>query len=288
MEADQIGFALRGVVQPKTCKLAVAGVNVVQIDILHRRGEYHIAANLSSRKQEQGRVAHKVLDISQTELGLNGNVSGTQIVVCVQNVCKTNNGGYILLDSGELVQHLALRLCQSSLPSSGRSGQGAGLEEGVELIQNDVLKLGQESVIGLFNGNLRAVLVHVLNGNGLRILLDGQVSLCRLSNGCLAVRDNLARINSAALQRNICGVGHQRSARGLADRANNAQNISQRVPVVTETGNKIHLTGSNAGIDVGETVAGISHSFNFSSCHYKAPFNSAIQDFRQALSDVQP
>ena len=141
MEADEVGFALRGVVQTKSRKLAVARVDVVQVDILHRRGEDHIASNLSSGKQEQGRVAHKVLDISQTELGLNGNVSGAQIIISIQNVCETDNGGNILLDSGELVQHLALRLCQSSLPSCSRAGQGAGLEEGVELIQNNVLEL---------------------------------------------------------------------------------------------------------------------------------------------------
>src|SRR5699024_4932627 len=122
----QVGFALYGVVQAQPRELAVAGVGVVQIDVLRRGGDHGVArdgglAGHAGGQQEQGRIAHKVLDIVDTELGLHGDVRRAQVVVGVQDVGKAHNGGDVLRHARKLVQHFALRLGQGGLPGGGGS-----------------------------------------------------------------------------------------------------------------------------------------------------------------------
>ena len=272
METNQVSLALNGVVQAQAGKLAIAGIHIVQVNVFHGGSNNLIPGDLRRRQQEQGGIAHEIFDVVDAELGLYGDVCSTQIVIGIQNVGKTYHLGDILLDSGKLVQNLALSLGKRILPGGGGLGQAAGVQEGVELTHDNILELCQECVIGLFYGDFRAVLVHIFDGYGFRVLLNRQVRLCRLHDGGLAVGDNLAGVNRAALQVNTGGVRHQRRTGGLSDRASDAQNISQRLPVVIKPGNKVDLARGHAGIDIGQRITGLGQSFNFSCCHVKGSF----------------
>ena len=204
MEPDQVGLTLSGVVQAQPGKLAVAWIDVVQVDILHRSCQHRIPGNAGvsgngGREQEQGRVAHKILDVIDTKLRLYGDVSSTQVVVSVQDVGKAHNLGHVLCHTCELVQNLALSLGQSGLPGGGGAGQRTGVQEGVEVTQHHVLELSQERIVGLLHGDLRAVLVHVLNRNSFGVLLNGDVILLGLYDGGLGIGDHLTGAHFAIL-----------------------------------------------------------------------------------------
>nr|DAE28090.1 MAG TPA: hypothetical protein [Siphoviridae sp. ctkfT29] len=268
VEADQGSFTAHGVSQAQAGELA-RGVNIVQVNVLNGGCNDLVAGNLSCGQQEQGGVAHKVLDVGQAESVLHGHLSAAQIVVSIQDVRKADNFGYILLDGGKLVQHLALSLRQSGLPGGSLAGQAAGVQEGVELGHHLVLQLCQESVIGLLYGDCRAVLVHVLDGHGFCVLLQGDIFFRGLGDSGLAIGDYSTGGHSAALQRNASGVRHQSGARLLADGPHDAVDFAQCVPVVGKAGYKVQFPRSHAGVDIGQTVAGGGQGFNFSCCHLR-------------------
>ena len=291
MEADQVGLALGSVLKAELGKLRIAGIDVVQINVFHRGSNHRTTGDKGRGQQEQSAIAEEVLDIGQTEAGLHGNIGSAEIIVSVQNVCKADNGGHVLLHGRKLVKYKALRLCKSILPSGDgnalRGSQSAGVEERVEFGQDSVLKLGQERIIRLLNGNLSAVLVHVLNGDGFRVLVDVQVSLGSLGDSSLGIRDNLAGANIAGFQRHRSGIGNQRSPRRLADRSRNAEDVSQRGPVIAKSGYKIDLAGSHVGVDIRQTVTRVSQGFNIRCSHFNLPFISLGQDFLQEPFAVQ-
>nr|DAH19609.1 MAG TPA: hypothetical protein [Caudoviricetes sp.] len=268
VEADQGSFAAHGISQSQARELT-RGVNIIQVNVLDGGCNDLVAGNMSCGQQEQGAVAHEVLDVGQTEGVLHGNLRTAQIVVSVQDVRKTDNFGHILLDGGKLVQHLALSLRQSGLPRSGLAGQTAGVQEGVKFAHHLVLQLGEESIIGLLHGDCRAVLVHIFDGHGLSILLQGDVILHGLCDGGLAVRDYSTGRHFATLQCHAGGIRHQRGTCLLANGPHDAVDVTQRLPVVGEAGHKVQLAGSHASVDVGQAVAGGGQGFNFSSCHLR-------------------
>ena len=147
MEPDQVSFALHSVVQTKTGKLAVAGIGVVQVDILHGGGNHRVPRNggvagNSGRQQEQGGISHKVLDVVDAKLGLHGDVRRTQVIVSIQDIRKSDDRGHVLRHTGELIQHLALGFGESRLPSGSGPRQRSGIQEGVEIAQHHILELG--------------------------------------------------------------------------------------------------------------------------------------------------
>ena len=294
MEANQVGLALYRIIQTQPGKLAVARVGIIQVDILHRGGDHSVPRNgciagNSSRKQEQSGIPHKVLDIVDAELGLDSNVRRAQVVIGVQDVGKSNNRCDILRHNRKLVQNLALGLCKGGLPGGCGAGERTRVQEGVEVPQHHVLELSEKSVVALFHGDLRAILVHVLDGNGLGILLDGQFCLGGLCDGRLAVRDDLASAHVAVLQGYVSGIRDQLRAGGLADRTHDAQDGAQRFPVIIESGDKIHLAGRHAGISVGQRVPRIGKAFNFRSSHLIQSFHViwfSISAFWRSAADM--
>nr|DAH34239.1 MAG TPA: hypothetical protein [Caudoviricetes sp.] len=268
VEADQGSFAAHGVSQAQAGELA-RGVNIVQVNVLNGGCNDLVAGNLSCGQQEQGAIAHKVFDVGQAESVLHGHLRTAQIVVSVENVGKTNHLGHVLLDGRKFVQHLALCLSQRCLPRSGLAGQAAGVQEGVEFCHHLVLQLGEESIVRLLYGDCRAVLVHIFDGHGFCVLLQGDIFFGGLGDSGLAIGDYSTGGHSAALQRNAGGVRHQSGARLLADGPHDAVDFPQCVPVVCKAGHKVQFPRSHAGVDIGQTVAGGGQGFYFSCCHLR-------------------
>ena len=271
MEADQVGFAVHGITQAQPCELAVAGVDVVQVDVLRGKRNHGAPVNVRRGQQEQGVVAHEVLDVGQAELRLNGNSRRTEVVIEVQHVCEADHVRDGLAHFVELVQNRALRLRKGILEGRRRYGQLAGVQEGVEPGQDNGLQFIQECIVGLLDGVLRAVLGDVLDGNGLGVLFDGQVVHSGLDHGSLGVGDHSTGRNLTAFQRHTGRVAYQLSAGGLADRPHDAQNIPECVPIPGEPGNEINLPRRHVGKHIRQTGTGGSSGFNRSR-HIIHPF----------------
>nr|DAS59598.1 MAG TPA: hypothetical protein [Caudoviricetes sp.] len=262
MHTNQVGFALDGIVQAQLGEIAVGGVDVVQVDVLHRDGNDLVAGDVFCGKQEQSGITHEILNIGQAECGLRGDFLVAQIAVEVQNVGKADNLGNITIHAGKLVQHVALCQSKALLPSGSSYSQRASVQEGVEVAQNLVLQGDKERLVGLFNGNICAVLGDCLNGYALGILGNlnvavgfgrdlhlGQRNLIALSNGRTASQ---SAVNSGL-------IGDQLRAGGLADGAHNAHDGAQRVPVLAKAGDKVNLPGIDSNLGSGSQVRFCSH-----------------------------
>ena len=209
METDQVSLALSCVIETEFCEVAVARIDVVQINVLNRSSKDSVARNSCRREQEQSSISHEVLDVRETECSLNCDVCRSEIVVCIEDVSKANDLGDFLLHGCKLIEHKTLRLCECGLPCSGCACQRSGVQECVELSENHVLQGSKECIIGLLDCDLCAVLDYVLDRYCLCVLLNGNISLCRLNDGCLAVRDDLTSINSTGFKCYACGIGNE-------------------------------------------------------------------------------
>ena len=268
MNADQVGFALDGVVQPHLAKVAVAGVDVVQVDVFHRSCDNLVLRDVLGRQEEKSAVAEEIFDVVHTEGSLHGDILVAEIIVSVKDVGKAHNLGHVLVHARELLKHLCLAHGERSLPALFAGYfQRAGSEESVKVGQNLRLQGVDERLVGLFNGDFRAVLGDALNADALGVLGNLDVAVGRGRNLELGERDFLALTHArttreSAVNRRL--VRDQLRAGGLADRAHDAHDLSQRIPVVGKAGNKINL--SRFG---GKLRGGRQSSF---SSHILAPF----------------
>ena len=247
MDADQIGLALHGVVQAQLGKVAVAGVHIVQVDVFHGQSNHLLGGDVLLRQQEQSAVAHEVLHVVDAEHGLHGDLLVAQVIVSVDDVGKAHNLGHVLVQTGKLVQHLALSHGQSALPRLLGHLQSAGTEEGVEVGQDLVLQGHEESLVSLLHGNISAVLCHALDGHALGILVNVDIAIGNRLHLHLGEGDLVTLSHSAALETAVHAglVGNQLRAGGLADGPHDAQDVPQCVPVISEAGHEIHLTGGS-------------------------------------------
>ena len=287
MDADQVGFALNSVVQAQLGKVAVTGVNIVEVDVLHRQRNNRALCNVLVRQQEQGAVAKEVLHVVQAENGLHGNFFVAQIVVSVQNVGKTNDLGNVLVHTRKLVQHLALRHSKRPLPCGLAQRQSAGAQEGIKLTQNLILESHQKSIVGLFHGHVSAVLGNGFQCYALGVLGDLDISVGDRLHLHFGERNLVTLGNrSAALQRTVNAgfVRHQLSARCLADRAHNAHNVAQRVPVVRESRYKIDLADGGRKLTGSGHIVFSSHSSSFLKISYLLRLPSTQQARAGALT----
>ena len=248
MDADQVRLALHGVVQAQLGKIAVAGVDVVQIDVLHGQCNHPAPGNVLFGQQEQGGISKEILHVGQAESGLHGDFLFPQVVIQVKQVGKAHDLGHVLVHLRELVQHIALCQRQRLLEGGRRHGQGAGVQESVKVTQNLVLQGDQERIVRLFHRHLSAVIGYALNSHALRVLCHLDIAVGHRLHLHLGKGDLFALAHGrAALQSAVNAglVGYQLRAGCLADGPHNAQDGAQRVPVVVEPGNEIHLAGGN-------------------------------------------
>nr|DAF72648.1 MAG TPA: hypothetical protein [Caudoviricetes sp.] len=261
MEADQVaGLARGGVHQTGLGVVAVGGVNVVHHDVVHGGCNDLALCNLAIGQQENGVVAHEVLDVLEAVLVLDGDVCGAQILGHVQNVCKAHNAGDGAVHILELVLHAALGHCQSHLEGLGRSLQAAGVQVLVELVGHLCGQVVQELVIGFLHGNLVAVILDSLKGDGLGVLLDGDLAVVLLFDGVLAVRDLLALCHGAALQGALCILAFQHGAGLHTDGAHDAHDLPQMIPVALEAGHEVDLAGVDGDLSGGNQIFFCCHS----------------------------
>ena len=268
MNADQVSFALDGVVQPQLAEVAVAGVDVVQVDVFHRGGDDLVLRDVLSRQKEKSAIAEEVLDVAHAEGGLHGNILVAEVIISVKDVGKAHNLGHVLIHARELLKYLRLAHGKRALPARFTSHfQRASAEESVKVGQNLRLQGVDERLIGLFNGDFRAVLGDALNADALGVLGDFDIAVGRGCNFELGERDFLALAHARTARKSAVNrrlVRDQLRSGGLANRAHDAHDLTQSVPVVGETGNKINL--SRFG---GKLRGGRQSSF---SSHILAPF----------------
>lgn len=242
VEADQVGLAIDGEHQASLGEVAVRRVDVVQVDVLHGQRHDHVAGDLVLGHQEQGGVAQEVLDIAEAELRLDRDTGGAQVGVGVQDVGEAHDIGHGLVHLLELIQHQTLGHGKRHLPGGLDVGQQAGLQEGVEVAQNDVLQLGPELIVDLLDGHVRAVLGNGLDGHAGRVLLHLDVTKGDRRYGGLGVGDLVTLRNGPALQGHGGLVGHELGAGGFTDRTHDAEDGTKGVPVLREHSDEVLLT----------------------------------------------
>ena len=253
MEAYQVGFAFNAVLKAELRKLAVGGVDVVQVDILDGAGDNLALCNIGRGQEEHGRVAHEVLDIVQAELGLHGDFSRAEILVKIKHVHKRYNVGYGLAHGVKLIQYHALGAGECHLPRFGLGCcQRAGVQESEEVCKNVALQFVHERSIALFDCNGSAVFCNLFKGYSMRVLFDVDVSLKGFGNSVFAVGDNRACGYSVRGQGHTCSVGCKASAGRFPYRAHDAEDIPQCFPVLGEARYKINFARYNVGIYVGQ------------------------------------
>nr|DAR68987.1 MAG TPA: hypothetical protein [Caudoviricetes sp.] len=261
MEADQVAcLACGGVHQTGLCVVAVGGVNIVHHDVVHGGGNDLALCDLAVRQQEDGVVAHEVLDVLEAVLVLDGDVCGAQILGHVQNVCKAHNAGDGAVHVLKLVLHAALCHRQSHLEGLGRALQAAGVQVLVELVSDLGGQVVQELVIGLLDSNLVSVILDSLKGDGLCVLLDGDLAVVLLLDGVLAVGDLLALCHGAALQGALCILALQHGAGLHTDGAHDAHDLPQMIPVALEAGHEVDLAGVDGDLGGGNQIFFCCHS----------------------------
>nr|DAF30263.1 MAG TPA: hypothetical protein [Caudoviricetes sp.] len=260
VEADEVACLACGPVD-QTCagKLAIRRIHIVHDDVVYRGGNNLSLRDLTVGQQEDGVVAHEILDVLEAELVLHGDIGIAQIVVHVHHVDKANNAGHGAMHGLELVLYRALGMCQRHLEGLGSALQGAGVQELVELIRYQSGQVVQELIIGLLHGDIVAVILDRLKGDRLAVLVDGDLAVLLLLDGVLAERDLFALAHGAALQGALCILALEHGARLHPDRAHDAQNGAQMVPVALETGHKVDFTRGYG--DIG------GHGDIFFCCH---------------------
>ena len=268
MNADQVGFTLHGVIQAELGKIAVAGIDIVQVDVFHRKRNHLVRGDVLLRQQDQRAVAEEILNVVDAEHCLHRDFLVAEIAVRIEDVGKADDLGHVLVKTGELVQHLALCHRKSTLPRLLRQLQRAGAEEGVEIGQHLILQRNKERLVGLFNRNVRAVFRNAFQRHALGILRNLNVVVCHRLDLHFRERNLVALCDSAALEAavNACLIGNKLRAGCLADRTHNAENRPQRVPVVSEPGDEIHLTCGGGKLSGSSYVSLCSHKI--------APFKS--------------
>ena len=131
-----------------------------------------------------------------------------------------------------------------------------------EVARKAVTEIGYDHQESGFNGNICAVLGDCFNGYAFSILgnlnvaigfgLDlhlGQRNLIAFGNGRTASQ---SAVNSGL-------IGYQLRTGGLADRAHNAHDGAQRVPVLAKAGDKVNLAGVDSNLGGGSQVSFCSH-----------------------------
>ena len=136
VEADEVGFAVNGVLQSEFREVGIGRVNIVQVDVLNGYCDDRAASDIRLGQKEQGGIAHEVLNVGQAELGLHGDVGRSEILVQVKDVSEANNLGHGLSHLVELVENATLRQSNRRLPSISRASQRASIQEGVETGQH--------------------------------------------------------------------------------------------------------------------------------------------------------
>nr|DAT71301.1 MAG TPA: hypothetical protein [Caudoviricetes sp.] len=260
VEADQVaGLACGGVHQPSFCVVAVGGVNVVHHDVVHGGGNDLAFCDLAVRQQEDGVVAHEILDVLEAVLVLDGDVCGAQIFGHVQNVGKAHNAGDGAVHILELVLHTALCHGQSHLKGLGGAFQAAGVQVLVELVRDLCGQVEQELVIGLLHGHIIAIVLDCLQGDGLGVLFDCDLAVVFLLDGVLAVGDLLALCHGAALQGALGVLALQHGAGLHPDGTHDAHDLPQVLPVALEACHKVDFTGVDGDLGSGDQIGLCCH-----------------------------
>ena len=259
MEADQIGFSVGGVHQASAGEVAIAGINVIQVDVLGGRGDHATAGDFIFGQQEQRAVAHEILYIVKAELVLNGDVGRADILVHVQDVGEAHNRGGGAVHLLKLVFDAPLGHRQRHLIGGLGGGQGTFVQVGVEAIGNQRLQLIQEFVVCLLNGVIIAVIMDRLDGNSLGVLFNGKFRVVLFLDSKFGIRDGFALADGAGLQRALSILGFQHRAGGLTDGAHNAHDLAQMFPVSGKTGYEIDLTRGYVDIIGFNQIIGSSH-----------------------------
>ena len=272
MVTDEVSLAHGGIHQAELCKIAVAGIDVVQIDVFHGESDNGSLCNVGIGEKEQRGVAHEVLDVGDAKSSLDSDACTAKILVSIQHIGKANDVGHRLAHLIELVDDSTTGHGKRHLPGGLDAGQSAGVQESIEPGQDLRGQLITERLVGLFDGDLSTVFFDVLDGRSFRIFLDSEVFHRGLYDSGLAVRDDLAGIDVSAFQGNGGLVAHQLGAGSLSDGTHDAEDLPQRIPVQVENADKVLLSGRYVGINVGQGITRIGKGLNISRRHIKLSF----------------
>nr|DAX28979.1 MAG TPA: hypothetical protein [Caudoviricetes sp.] len=260
VEADQVvGLARGGVHQPSFCVVAVGGVNVVHHDVVHGGCNDLALCDLAVRQQEDGVVAHEILDVLEAVLVLDGDRGGAQVLRHVQDVSKAHNAGNGSVHILELVLHTALCHGQSHLEGLGGAFQAAGVQVLVELVRDLCGQVEQELVIGLLHGHIIAIVLDCLQGDGLGVLFDCDLAVVLLLDGVLAVGDLLALCYGAALQGALGVLALQHGAGLHPNGAHDAHDLPQVLPVALEACHKVDFPRVDGDLGSGDQIGLCCH-----------------------------
>nr|DAK91484.1 MAG TPA: hypothetical protein [Caudoviricetes sp.] len=255
VEADQVaGLACGGVHQPSLGVVAVGGVNVVHHDVVHGGGNDLALCDLAVRQQEDGVVAHEILDVLEAVLVLDGDRGGAQVLRHVQDVGKAHNAGDGAVHVLELVLHAALCHGQSHLKGLGGALQAAGVQVLVELVRDLCGQVEQKLVVGLLHGHIIAIVLDCLQGDGLGVLFDCDLAVVLLLDGVLAVGDLLALCHGAALQGALGVLALQHGAGLHPNGAHDAHDLPQVLPVALEACHKVDFPGVDGNLGSGDQI----------------------------------
>nr|DAK93651.1 MAG TPA: hypothetical protein [Caudoviricetes sp.] len=270
VEADKVACLARsGVDQTGLGKVAVGGVNIVQDDVVHRGCDDLSSCDFAAGKQEDGVVAHEVLDVLEAELVLDSDVGRAQVLVHIQNVGEAHDAGDGAVHVLELVLNAALGHRQSHLEGLGGAFQGAGVQVLVEAVGDVCGQLVQELVIGLLNSDIVAVLLDGFQRDGFGELFDSNVSIGLFFDGELAVGDFLALSNSAALKRTL-GVLALEGGAGLhPNGAHDTHDVAQMLPVALEAGDEVDFSGIDGNVGSYDKVFFCCHVLFLSAAREK-------------------
>ena len=253
METNQIGLALYCIVQTKLSVIAITRIDIIQNDVLYRR-----SVNLSSfnlRRQDHRLCAKEVLNILHTKCSLNSQFCGTKILVSIKRVHPHNNICGVTMDLLELINNKTdshrnthLKRCDRV----SRSKRSLRLQEGIKIAHDLALQFVKESLIRSLDSHSRTELINRLDGNSLCVFLKNNVLIRNRFYLKFSVRDFLtltygsATLQCLRLHRSL--IGSQLCTRCFSDRAHDAENLSQSIPVLAESGYEIQFTDSNCNI----------------------------------------
>ena len=259
MEADQIRLALGGVDKASTGEIAVAGVDIVEVDVFNRGGDDAAARDFGFGQQEERAVAHKILDVVKAELILHGDVRRAEVLVHIENVGEADSlrsGAVHLL---ELVFDAALGHRERHLIRSFAGSERAGVQVLVKASGHFGLQLKEELVVGHLHSVFVAVILDGFKGDGLCVLFDGDFRIGLFLHGEVAIRDRLAFADLPALQRAFGVLAFEDGAGLLADGTHDAEDFAQMLPIFGKAGNKVNFARGDGDISGFDEVGGCSH-----------------------------